>query len=72
MVAALFLCSACNDEWDDHYKDKGINPDITLYDAIKAVFREVFALSTQARHIFIKKTNPIFKRIDTRFSPAPS
>ena len=36
MVAALFLCSACNDEWDDHYKDKGINPDITLYDAIKA------------------------------------
>ena len=40
-------------------------------DTINVVFREVFALSTQARHIFIKKANPIFKRIDARFSPAP-
>lgn len=36
MVAALFLCSACNDEWDDHYKDKGINSNQTLLDVIKS------------------------------------
>ena len=40
-----------------------------VYDAIKAVFREVFALSTQAQHTFIVKANPIFNQINTRFSP---
>ena len=38
-------------------------------DTMNVVFREVFALSTQARHIFIKKANPIFNQINTRFSP---
>ena len=36
MTAALFLSSACNDEWDNHYKDKGINSNQTLLQAIEA------------------------------------
>ena len=36
MTAALFLSSACNDEWDNHYKDKGINSNQTLLETIKA------------------------------------
>lgn len=36
MTAALFLSSACNDEWDNHYKDKGINANQTLLETIKS------------------------------------
>ena len=36
MTAALFLSSACNDEWDNHYKDKGVNSNQTLLEVIKS------------------------------------
>lgn len=36
LAGALFLSSACTDEWDDHYSDKGVNSTQTLLDVIKA------------------------------------
>lgn len=37
LVGTLFLGSACTDEWDDHYKDAGVNNNNqTLYEMIKA------------------------------------
>lgn len=36
LVGALFLSSACTDEWDEHYGDKGVNSTQTLLDVIKS------------------------------------
>lgn len=36
LAGALFLSSACTDEWDDHYSDQGVNSTQTLLDVIKA------------------------------------
>lgn len=36
LAGALFLSSACTDEWDDHYSDQGVNSNQTLLDVIKA------------------------------------
>lgn len=36
MVAALFLNSACSDEWDKHYDDKGVNSTQTLLEIAKS------------------------------------
>lgn len=35
-VTSLLFVTGCNDEWDNHYKDKGVNSKLTLFDAIKA------------------------------------
>lgn len=36
LAGALFLGSACNDEWDDHYQDKGVNSNLTILELIKS------------------------------------
>ncbi len=37
LVGAMFFATSCNDDWDEHYDDKGLlNPTMTLLDAIKA------------------------------------
>lgn len=37
LFGAMFFAASCNDDWDDHYDDKGmLNPNETLLDVIKA------------------------------------
>ncbi|MBR2637310.1 MAG: hypothetical protein IKD40_00500 [Bacteroidaceae bacterium] len=35
IVALLFIATGCNDEWDNHYKDHGVNSKLTLLEAMK-------------------------------------
>lgn len=35
LFGALFFATACNDEWDDHYSDAGVNSKKSLLDIIK-------------------------------------